>query len=101
MKQNKTKMALVAKVFGGLCLVALLVFNITSVVNNESSSGLSLSSLMASASAQGEGDSGNKKLYGESCFEVINGKVVITKTGNTCIKGGQACTPNPVGDCGV
>ncbi|WP_442795901.1 hypothetical protein [Pelobium manganitolerans] len=55
MKQNKTKLALVAKLFGGLCLVALLVFNVTAVVNKQSSSGLSLSSLINSADAQGEG----------------------------------------------
>ncbi len=45
-------MALTAKMLGGLCLVALLVFNVTSMVgSNADDSGLSLSELMTLAKA--------------------------------------------------
>lgn len=59
MKQNKTKLALLAKLVGGLCLLALLVFNLSAVVSNDNTSELSLSSLMNSAQAQGEGGGGD------------------------------------------
>ncbi|WP_442795908.1 hypothetical protein [Pelobium manganitolerans] len=52
-------MALTAKMLGGLCLVALLVFNVTSMVgSNADGSKLSLAELMISAQADGESSGG-------------------------------------------